>query len=185
MNEKLESYYRMVIKWNVRLHLTTITERSEFWKLHIDESHFASTLLIDTATEIWDLGTGLGVPGIPLAIFRPDLEINLVELSRAKTIFLDEAAYALKLTNIKVHRKAIKTLPILPSNAVITARAVEKMEKLIPEFFRIGEEAKQMLLLVGKDLEPHVQEAALIRNRSIKSHLIPASQNRYIYEVLG
>src|ERR1044071_3066172 len=72
-------YFELVLKWNPRLHLTTLVDPQQFFQFHILESDFAASLLLPSVTRLWDLGSGLGIPGIPIAILRPDLPVHLVE----------------------------------------------------------------------------------------------------------
>src|SRR4051812_47122919 len=69
--EQLVQYYELVLKWNAQLHLTTITEPEDFFYRHIFEPMFLARQLEPEIVEVWDLGSGLGVPGVPLSILRP------------------------------------------------------------------------------------------------------------------
>src|SRR5262245_44317249 len=82
--DSLSKYYELVLKWNPRLHLTTLIQPQAFFDRHIFESAFSASLLSPSINQIWDLGSGLGAPGMILAILRPDLAIHLVESSRNK-----------------------------------------------------------------------------------------------------
>src|SRR5262249_34956411 len=98
----LSSYYELVLKWNPRLHLTTLTQPGAFFERHILESAFSGSLILPAINQVWDLGSGLGVPGMIIAILRPDLSIRLVEAGRNKALFLEETVAALGLRNVTV-----------------------------------------------------------------------------------
>lgn len=182
--ERLKSYYELVLKWNARLHLTTLTTPSDFFLRHIYESDFAETFILRSIEQVWDLGTGLGVPGIPLAILRPDLTVNLVESKRGKVIFLEEAVSALNLTNAKVIGVRIESIGQLPVNSCLIARAVEKMEDVVSEMVALGRNCRQMIILGAEELGTKLQDASESKT-SVHIVPIPGSERRYVMNVLS
>ena len=149
----LSEYYELVLKWNKRLHLTTLTRPQEFFERHILESAFAESLILPSVNQVWDLGSGLGVPGMVIAILRPDLNVRLVEVSRNKALFLEEAAVSSEPEKRKGHRIRFETIEGLPEESCLTVRAIEKMEKMIPEILGSGAKASQILIFGAKSLE--------------------------------
>jgi 16S rRNA (guanine527-N7)-methyltransferase len=97
----LEQHYHLLFRWNPRLNLTRISDLEEVVRFHYCESLFVGTVLPPVPLAVGDLGSGAGFPGIPLAVFRPDLQVVLVESDSRKTVFLREASRDLK--NIQVH----------------------------------------------------------------------------------
>lgn len=175
----LADYYQLVLKWNPRLHLTTLTSAESFFQRHLREARFLANHLATTVSSIWDLGTGLGVPGIPLAIFRPDLPVILVEASRKKTIFLEEVAVNLKLANVKVLAQRIETLVQLPENSCVVARAIEQMVQIVPVIVTLSQRASQICLLGGQELEAELRRN--VQSRFVVTNiLLPESQNRFL-----
>jgi 16S rRNA (guanine527-N7)-methyltransferase len=178
----LSKYYELVLKWNKRLHLTTLTQPQEFFERHILESAFSESLILPSVTQIWDLGSGLGVPGMVIAILRPDLDIYLVEASRNKALFLEETVAHLNLKNVKVVESRFETLESLPEESCITVRAIEKMEKIIPEILRLGARSSQILIFGAKNLETRAR-IYINDKRKIESALIPDSNQRYVINI--
>jgi 16S rRNA (guanine527-N7)-methyltransferase len=179
----LPNYYELVLKWNKRLHLTTLTQPQEFFERHILESVFTESLILPSVNQIWDLGSGLGVPGMVIAILRPDLDVHLVEASRNKALFLEETAAHLKLRNVNVVESRFETLAPSPEESCLTVRAIEKMEKIIPEILRLGDRSAQILILGSKDIETRAR-LYINDKRKIESALIPASNRRYVINIL-
>jgi 16S rRNA (guanine(527)-N(7))-methyltransferase RsmG len=179
----LSKYYELVLKWNKRLHLTTLTQPLEFFERHILESAFSESLILPSINQIWDLGSGLGVPGMALAILRPELDSYLVEAGRNKALFLEETASHLKLKNVKVVESRFETLETLPEDSCLMSRAIEKMEKVIPHILKLGELASQIMIFGSKDLEARAR-LYINDKRKIESALIPGSNRRYIINIL-
>lgn len=101
--EKLElllKFIDLIAKWNKAYNLTAIRDKEEMARLHILDSlaicpHLHGKRLID-------IGTGAGLPGIPLAIYRPDMEFVLLDSNAKKTRFVQQAVLELQLKNVTV-----------------------------------------------------------------------------------
>lgn len=99
--EKFEIFYGLVTEWNAKINLTAITEPREFILKHFvdsltvwDEEKFSGV------KKIIDVGTGAGFPGIPLKIFRPNLEIVLLDSLSKRVEFLKKVVAQLDLKNV-------------------------------------------------------------------------------------
>ena len=178
----LSQYYRLVLKWNYRLHLTTVTDPAQFAERHIGEAEFAAGKIVDSIEEVWDLGTGLGIPGIPIAILRPALKLKLVESNRAKSIFLEETTAELKLDNTEVIHKRIEALADLPEVACVTVRAVEQMERVLVDLVKIGARCKQILVFGNRETESLMRRLEV--ERKVESSPIPGSDRRILIELI-
>jgi 16S rRNA (guanine527-N7)-methyltransferase len=173
----LSKYYELVLKWNKRLHLTTLTLPQEFFERHIRESAFSESLILPSVNQVWDLGSGLGVPGMVIAILRHDLDVRLVEASRNKALFLEEATAHLNLKNVKVIESRFEAIEGVPEKSCLTVRAIDRMEKMIPEILELGAKASQILILGAKSIEEKAR--ALVYDKRIERLLIPGSNQRY------
>jgi 16S rRNA (guanine527-N7)-methyltransferase len=98
--DQLAAHYTALTRWNERLNLTRIRELSDSVKFHYCESLFLARSLPSGPHRIVDVGSGGGFPGIPVAIFRPDCEVTLVESHQRKAVFLREAGR--ELSNVRV-----------------------------------------------------------------------------------
>jgi len=99
---RLRAYLDELQRWNQRINLTAIPPE-QAWDKHIGES----LALVDAAqppqgARVIDVGTGGGVPGIPMAILRPDLHVTLLDSDQRKAAFLTHAAGVLRLDNVDV-----------------------------------------------------------------------------------
>lgn len=175
-------YYELVLKWNQRLHLTTLVDPSLFFQRHLLESDFAASLIEPSITHLLDLGSGLGVPGIPIAILKPSLRVSLVEVKSNKVIFLEEVVNSLMLTNIEVLNMKIESLGQFSEGTCLTARAVEQMAKMIPAMVKIGADSSQLLLFGSESLANSIR-SYLLPDFQMKAHQMPASDRRRVFNL--
>jgi len=176
---RYSTYYQLVLKWNDQLHLTTLTHPLDFAHRHLFESIFAESHLLSGIRKIWDFGSGLGVPGIPIAILCPHLSVFLVEANKKKAIFLKEAIDDLQLINTAVLNQRFELIEGIEPQSCITVRAIEQMGRLMPKILAVGEQCAQFLLFGGGETEFLILKI-LPPNLRIQSYLIPFSQNRFL-----
>jgi 16S rRNA (guanine527-N7)-methyltransferase len=100
---QLEAYVGCLVEWNSKINLISRRDVENIWFSHI--LHSLALLFSVEIPERWrllDLGSGGGLPGIPLAIVRPDLVVTLLDSIRKKTMVMDEITRALDLKNVTV-----------------------------------------------------------------------------------
>ena len=95
--EQLLDFIKLLEKWNKAYNLTAIRDREAMVSLHLLDS-LAITPYIE-GKKIIDIGTGAGLPGIPLAIYFPEIEFTLLDSNAKKTRFVQQAILELKLKN--------------------------------------------------------------------------------------
>jgi 16S rRNA (guanine527-N7)-methyltransferase len=101
-HDKLARYLDLLIEANKTMNLTRITERGEAEIHHVGDSLTLLPFLPTGNISIADVGSGGGVPGIPLAIARPDAQFLLIESTKKKAAFLERAIAELQLPNVRV-----------------------------------------------------------------------------------
>jgi 16S rRNA (guanine527-N7)-methyltransferase len=99
----LEAHYKLLVRWNKTVNLTTITSLEEAVERHYCESLFLGAHLPAGILRVVDVGSGAGFPGFPVAILRPDCTVALVESHQRKAVFLREASR--KVGNVRVIAK--------------------------------------------------------------------------------
>lgn len=98
--QQLLTYLDLMHRWNKVFNLTAITNPREMVYLHIIDSLAVQPYL--TGKRLLDVGSGAGLPGIPLAIVNPDQQWVLLDKNNKKTRFLTQASAELRLTNVEV-----------------------------------------------------------------------------------
>ena len=154
----LLAYLALLARWNATYNLTAIRDPREMLVKHLLDS-LAMHAHLDGIESLADLGTGPGLPGIPLAIARPGLQVTLVESNGKKARFLREAARQLKLGNASVVESRIETFDAAGRFDAITARALATL----PLILQLGGHLLQPQgrLLAMKGVVPDDEIAAL------------------------
>lgn len=100
IQDQIISYLNLLQKWNNVFNLTAITDPQKMVQIHILDSLSINQYL--HGTRIIDVGTGAGLPGIPLALVNPDKKFVLLDSNSKKTRFLIQVVHDLKLKNVEV-----------------------------------------------------------------------------------
>jgi len=156
--EPLAQYLALMLRWNATYNLTAIRDPREMVTKHLLDSLAMAPAVADVPT-LADLGTGPGLPGIPLAIVTPGLRVTLVESNGKKARFMREALRKLGLDNAEVAESRIEALDRPGQFAAITARALATL----PQILALGGHllAPDGVLLAMKGARPDDEIAAL------------------------
>lgn len=142
--ERLYKHYELLLAWNKRINLTSIQPGSEMILRHYCESLFLGAHIPARSDDltIADIGSGPGLPGVPLAILQPGWRLTLIESNQRKAVFLREATR--DLSNVSVLAKRAKD--VSTNFDWIVSRAVDPMEVLV----NIPRLAPRVGLLLGQ-----------------------------------
>jgi 16S rRNA (guanine527-N7)-methyltransferase len=141
---QFQNYLDLLLRWNQRLNLTAIRDPLQIIQRHFVESAFAAQHLPAGITSLLDYGSGAGLPGIPIAICRPEIQVTLAEAHGKKASFLREALRVLTLPG-QVYPGRVDAMPEQNLFDAVTMRAVEKMESAIP--IAVNRTTKYLVLL--------------------------------------
>jgi 16S rRNA (guanine527-N7)-methyltransferase len=97
---KLSSYLDLLFKWNRTYNLTAIRARAQMITHHLHDALAVLPFLPERRLSVLDIGTGGGIPGIPLAVARPDWALVLLDANSKKVTFVTQAAIELQLRNV-------------------------------------------------------------------------------------
>jgi 16S rRNA (guanine527-N7)-methyltransferase len=150
------AHLRLIEETNRQFNLTRITGVREAAIKHVLDSVIPWRLFAD-AKHVLDAGTGAGFPGIPLALVLPDTRFTLVESTQKKARFVEAAAAALKLSNVKVRADRAEDLAV--GSGIITARAVAPVSRALGLFGPALKSGATLLLYKGPDVEQEIAEA--------------------------
>ena len=131
--DRLFAHYELLVRWNKSLNLTSIESLETAVERHYCESAFlALHLPPDQGLKICDVGSGAGFPGIPVAVFRPDCSVVLIESHQRKAVFLREATRGMPNVRILAKRaeEVAEKFDRLISRAVSYADLVKPARKL-------------------------------------------------------
>ena len=126
----LLDYVALLVRWNATYNLTAIRDPREMVSKHLLDS-LAMHSYVDGIGTLADLGTGPGLPGIPLAIAKPGLRVSLVESNGKKVRFLREAIRKLGLTNAEAVESRIEAFDAPGRFDAITARALATLPLIL------------------------------------------------------
>jgi len=150
---RLEQYLELLYRENTSLNLTRVP-REDAWGRHIEQSLSLLGLALWRDDELaLDLGSGGGVPGVPLAIVLPRVRFVLVERQRNKAAFLDRCVSVLGLEKVEVVARDATELGRQaqhPRARVLVARAVAPPLRLVPTVAPLLAEGGEALLMVGE-----------------------------------
>ena len=144
--EALLGYVELLVKWNKVINLTAVRDPQEMVRRHIVDS-LAVHEHIDSSTLI-DVGAGAGLPGIPLAILKPHMNVTLIDSVAKKTRFIQQAALALKLANVTVLHSRVEEVD--EQAQLVIARAFAAPEKLASLTRHLLPPAGRLVAMVGQ-----------------------------------
>jgi 16S rRNA (guanine527-N7)-methyltransferase len=127
--ERLEAYAGLIEKWNRVYNLTAIREREKIVTHHLLDS--LSILPHVNAGRMADVGSGAGLPGIPVAIARPDWQVTLIESNQKKAAFLRQAVIELGLGNAAVVAERVESIENSPFDLIVSRAFSEIGEFLL------------------------------------------------------
>jgi 16S rRNA (guanine527-N7)-methyltransferase len=160
--DKLSAYLDLLIESNKTMNLTRIVDRESAERLHIADSLTLLQYLPRGPHKLVDVGSGGGVPGIPLAIVRNNATVLLVESTRKKAAFLREAIEKLKLPNVSVSEWRAEEVARSNSREafdIATARAVGAMDLLAEWCLPLVRVGGRMLAMKGERIKDELPVA--------------------------
>jgi 16S rRNA (guanine527-N7)-methyltransferase len=168
----ISTYINLLQRWNARINLTAIRNEEEIVTRHFGESLFAARHLFplcfpvpsvvkdfDVAnveprtakdvTKVADVGSGPGFPGVPIKLWVLQISLTLIEPNHKKATFLRELARTLTLTDVDVRNARAETLKGI-SFDVVTLRAVERFQSILPTAADLVTPGGRLALLIGQ-----------------------------------
>jgi 16S rRNA (guanine527-N7)-methyltransferase len=127
---RLMDYLALMAKWNSVYNLTSLRDPMQMVTHHLLDS-LAAVPAFDGARNVLDVGAGGGLPGIVLAIARPQMKVSLVDTVHKKTAFLTQVKAELGLANVTVYTARVEQLQVPELFDVITSRAFADLSDFV------------------------------------------------------
>ena len=161
--QHISTYIDILLRWNARINLTAVRDPEQIVTRHFGESLFAASHLFPRPSassapsavkdfDVADLGSGAGFPGIPIKLWAPAISLTLIESNQKKATFLREIARALTLTDINIQTARAESLTNM-SYDVVTLRAVERFDSILPVADSLVRPGGRLALLIGSAQE--------------------------------
>ena len=190
--DNLSSYLDRLERGNDVMNLTRIVDRSSAEVQHIGDALTLLPFLSAGPLVLADIGSGGGVPGIPLAIVRPDIAFTLIESTKKKALFLKDTAIALGLNNVTVlgdRAEDAGRSPLRGTCDIVTARGVASLDWLVEWCVPLLKKNGSMLAMKGEraaaeviDAKPaiHLLNASLVAVHKVE---LPGSDHKVIVQI--
>ena len=156
------NYMNLLIEWNKKINLTAITEPNEIILKHFVDSLTISKYISD-GTRVVDVGTGAGFPGIPLKIYRQDIEITLLDSLQKRINFLDEVIKELNLEKIEIIHSRVedfgKDKRYREKFDIATSRAVANLATLSEYLLPLVKVGGKVISMKGSLIEEELENS--------------------------
>ena len=156
IQQKLISYLKLMQKWNKAYNLTAIRDLDQMVIRHLLDS--LGVLPYVDASPVLDVGTGAGLPGIPLALALPDKQFFLLDSNSKKTRFLTQVKIELGIENIEVIHSRIEDYQPDHSFEIIICRAFAALNTILERTQHLVTSTTRVLAMKGKEELPALIE---------------------------
>ena len=129
-HSQFEKMYDLYVDWNAQINVISRKDIESFYTRHVLHSlAIAKYICFCPGTRVFDVGTGGGFPGIPLAVFFPEVEFHLIDSIGKKIKVIDAVVESLALQNVTTHNKRMEAIPLRAD--FVVCRAVAPMQTLV------------------------------------------------------
>ena len=130
--EQLLQYLALLAKWNRIYNLTAIRDPLGMVSQHLlDSLAVVPHLPLSPGARLADAGSGAGLPGIPLALARPQWHVTLIEANQKKAAFLRQAAIELELSNVELHEGRVEEWRPASGFGLVISRAFTRVAEFV------------------------------------------------------
>jgi 16S rRNA (guanine527-N7)-methyltransferase len=177
----LLAFLNLLRKWNRVYNLTAITDTKDMVPLHLLDS--LALLPYLPAGRVLDVGTGAGLPGIPLALLCPEREFTLLDSNAKKTRFVQQAAIELGLANVRVEHARIELFQPPQGFDAILARAFASLPDIVAETSRLLNPGGMILAQKGKTPVAEIHALQQVAVESFPLHIPGVAAARHLIAI--
>ncbi|HJV73111.1 MAG TPA: 16S rRNA (guanine(527)-N(7))-methyltransferase RsmG [Noviherbaspirillum sp.] len=145
---QLIDYLALLVKWNAVYNLTAVRDPAQMITQHLLDS-LAAVPAFANAMRVLDVGAGGGLPGIVLAIARPDMQVSMIDTVHKKTAFLTQVKAELGLANVTVYTARVEQLQVEQKFDAITSRAFAELADFVNWSGHLLKEGGRFIALKG------------------------------------
>jgi 16S rRNA (guanine527-N7)-methyltransferase len=146
--EQVQAYLDLLIKWNQKYNLVAAAETNFLVERHILDS--LSIFRFINGNHTLDIGTGAGLPGIPLAIFKPQQKFTLLDSNGKKTRFLFQVKTSLGLDNVMIENCRVEHYQSPHQIDMVTCRAFAALEEIVIKAQHLLSQECKLLAMKGR-----------------------------------
>ncbi len=166
--EILLAYVRLIQTWNKAYNLVGTSDSFELIQKHILDSLAVSPFI--TQGPVLDVGSGAGLPGIPLAIALPDISFTLLDANGKKARFMRQAVMQLQLGNVHIVQSRVEQYQATPAAKIVLARAFAPLDKALQLLQQVCAQQAMIQIMLG------VKPTSLPNNQYVnRLHIEPIS----------
>lgn len=155
--QQLLGYLALLIKWNKAYNLTAVRDPDEMVSRHLLDSLSVVSFVAESGQTWLDVGSGGGMPGVPLAIMFPDRSFTLLDSNGKKTRFLTQVKLELKLANLEVVHSRVEQFQPAEAFDGITSRAFSSLEDFASWTRHLGNTQTRWLAMKGVQPDDELQ----------------------------
>ncbi|MCQ2044136.1 16S rRNA (guanine527-N7)-methyltransferase [Stutzerimonas kunmingensis] len=155
--QQLLAYLALLIKWNKAYNLTAVRDPDEMVSRHLLDSLSVVSFVAESGQTLLDVGSGGGMPGVPLAIVFPDRSFTLLDSNGKKTRFLTQVKLELKLANLEVVHSRVEQFQPAEAFDGITSRAFSSLEDFASWTRHLGNTQTRWLAMKGVQPDDELQ----------------------------
>jgi len=178
---QIERYAELLATWGIERGLIGPREADRIWERHIANCIPVSTLIPEGVT-VADIGSGAGLPGLVIALARPDLRVTLIEPLQRRVDFLNEVIGEIDIPVTVIRGKAES---VKSAFAIVTARAVKPLPVLLPMVWQLIASKGALLAIKGESAQAEIDETTPKANTTTMLHTLnlPTLETARIIEV--
>ncbi len=177
---QLLQYASLLLKWNRAYSLTTITEQEKVIIYHLLDG-LTLVNYLNGASSILDVGSGMGVPGVIIAIWCPDKQVCVIDCNHKKTAFLQQVAIELKLSNLTVVCSKIEDYRPIGIYDVAVSRAFASGRTFINLVRHLVKST--VMLMKSQKIHSEIVELAEYKYNILELNLPFSQDKRYLLKI--
>jgi len=175
---RVRRYTELLLRWNRRINLTSITDPAEILERHFGESFFAAQAVPIERGSLVDVGSGAGFPGLALRALLEGLRVTLIEPTTKKAVFLAEVCRELDFPDVEIFRGTLEEFSGPDCFDYVTARALGRSEELRAWSGRVLRAGGRLILWLGPaEMEDSRADPSWAWGKEIP---IPLSKQRFL-----